>query len=112
MSDKQPPHKKVKSDEQSYEARCFDNIWDYFSKHKHDVDLATCDICSKEIGRKGGSTSGMRRHLINIHQMKPKEKTSSAGTAKVVKQQLLTDFVKTTPNIDADISEMVQTYYK
>lgn len=74
MSDTEPQPKNLKSDNVTNKVRFFDNAWDYFSKHKSDDEMATCEICSKNISKKGGSTSGLRRHLISVHMMKPKGK--------------------------------------
>lgn len=42
--------------------------WKYFTKKN---DLAQCSLCPKTLTYKGGSTSGLTRHLENVHKVKP-----------------------------------------
>lgn len=108
---KEPQKKKQKTEDNQLSVRYFENVWDYYEK-KGD-DMAECDICSKQISRKGGSTSGMRRHLTKIHQMLPKEqnKTQTLSTSKVKKQTSITQYAnKNNFDVDAAISEMVKNY--
>ena len=41
------------------------NFWSFFTKKS--ADLAQCQKCSRVIKTQGGSTSGLKRHLQNIH---------------------------------------------
>lgn len=41
-------------------------VWDYFQPLEK---AAKCSICTKTIGRSGGSTSGMKNHLKSIHSL-------------------------------------------
>ena len=43
-------------------------VWAYFSKSPDNEDYGTCNLCQKEISRKGGSTSAMRAHLKSQHK--------------------------------------------
>ena len=42
-------------------------VWQYFSKLTGDV--AQCGPCETKISKKGGNTTGMKRHLKNIHDI-------------------------------------------
>lgn len=43
------------------------NIWDYMTKqidHK-----AKCNVCNTVLSRKNGATSGLRKHLFQVHKI-------------------------------------------
>lgn len=50
----------------------YSNVWKCY---KRDGDKATCLICMKVLACKGSCTSGIHRHLQNIHNMKRTNQT-------------------------------------
>ncbi|XP_073820237.1 uncharacterized protein [Musca autumnalis] len=55
------------------------DVWEYFIKHN---DSAECTICKKRLRRNGGSTSGLIRHLSQVHKIKHSERTNSLEVKK------------------------------
>jgi len=45
------------------------NLWDYMTKLPN--EKAKCNICNTILSRKNGSTSGLRKHLYQIHKIEP-----------------------------------------
>ena len=50
------------------------NLWTYMIKQEG--GKAKCKICNVLLSRKNGATSGLRKHLDRIHQIKPPENTT------------------------------------
>ena len=42
-------------------------VWDHFTRKVSDIGI--CKICNYNIKASGGSTSGMRSHLMRVHKM-------------------------------------------
>ena len=44
--------------------------WEFFARKDDDRTVAVCKECNKHIKCPGGTTSGLSRHLENIHKVK------------------------------------------
>jgi hypothetical protein len=69
------------------------HIWDFFEAQND--GLAQCKVCRKEVSRKAGQTSTMRRHLSSLHIEKYSEllKSESVVKKKSPKVQLKLPFM-------------------
>lgn len=43
------------------------NLWHYMTKQQN--EKAKCNICNKILSRQNGSTSGLRKHLFQVHKI-------------------------------------------
>ncbi len=43
------------------------NLWHYMTKQEH--KKAKCNICNRILSRNNGATSGLRKHLFQIHNI-------------------------------------------
>jgi hypothetical protein len=59
------------------------NLWDYMTKQQN--EKAKCNICSIILSRKNGSTSGLRKHLYQVHKIEPFGFVSSKSQRKSYK---------------------------
>lgn len=57
-------------------------VWKYFKKFEN---TAQCNICLKKPSMKGGSTSGLKRHLTFVHNIKLDNKETHANNNEIVR---------------------------
>ncbi len=66
------------------EAKSNDNddvsLWNYMMKQQN--EKATCNICGVILSRKNGATSGLRKHLYQIHKIESFGITSTKSRSK------------------------------
>lgn len=59
------PSAVVESTKSTNNAQPKSTVWKYMSKQGH--DMAKCAICEVLLKRKNGSTTGLRKHLFQVH---------------------------------------------
>lgn len=56
------------------------SVWKYFNKI--DKDKGECQLCNSILSCKKSSTSGMQRHLFNVHNIGDEKKCASGQTSQ------------------------------